>query len=80
MDVVDVRYSVSAFFFFSFFFFKTSARNSKKTPTEEQAPVLIDIVCSHRRKVGACRRGRAPLHTGVLKTDKRVREKKTLKA
>lgn len=60
---------------FLFFFFSKHQQGIQKTPTEEQAPVLIDIVCSHRRKAGACRRGRAPLHTGVLKGWK----KKTLK-
>lgn len=43
-------------------------------------PVLTDIVCSHRRKGGACRQGRAPLHTGVLKTYKRVKHFKDLKS
>lgn len=71
VDAADVRYSVSAFFFswflFFLFFFLKHQQGVQKPPTEDQTPVLIDIVCSHRRKVGACRRGRAPLHTGVLK-------------
>lgn len=70
VDAADVWYSVSAFFFSSFFFsffFLKHQQGIQKPPTEDQAPVLIDIVCSHRRKVGACRRGRAPPHTGVLK-------------
>lgn len=60
---------------FFYFFFKHQ-QGIQKTPTEDQTPVLIDIVCSHRRRGRAFRQGRALLQTGVLKTHKKSQKKK----